>query len=108
MKVIIVLAILFSIGLIFLMYKRENNLQKMLLSFALLVSLISLGIVGNVMRSLMPLFLVHIVALITAYGGLLIYILRDRLYWYLGLFPVGTLALYILLAWIGNEHISGF
>lgn len=106
MKVIIILAILFSIGLIFLMYKREANLKKMLLSFALLIGLISLGVVGNVMRSLMPLFLTHIVALIVAYGGLIIYILRDRFYWYLGLIPVGTLALYVLLAWIGNEHIA--
>ncbi|SFV50881.1 hypothetical protein MNB_SV-12-1096 [hydrothermal vent metagenome] len=108
MKAIIVLALLFSIGLIFLMYKREANLKKMLLSSFLLVGLISLGIVGNVMRSLMPLFLAHIVALIIAYGGLLIYILRDKLYWYLGLTPVATLTLYILLAWIGNEHITGF
>ena len=88
------------------MYKRENNLTKMILSFALLVGLISLGVVGNVMRSLMPLFLIHIVALIIAYGGLIIYIIRDKLYWYLGLIPIGTLVLYILFAWIGNEHIS--
>ncbi|NEW59812.1 hypothetical protein GSY74_00830 [Sulfurovum sp. bin170] len=106
MKTIIVFALLFSIGLIFLMYKREGNLKKMLLSVLLLAGLISLGVVGNVMRSLMPLFLAHIMALIVAYGGLIIYILRDRLYWYLGLIPVATLALYVLLAWIGNEHIA--
>jgi cytochrome bd-type quinol oxidase subunit 2 len=105
MKVIIVLSILLSIGLIFLMYKRENNLKKMFISSALLVALVSLGIVGTVMRYLMPLYLTHIVALIFAYGGLIIYILRDRFYWYLALFPVATLALYVFLAWVGNEHI---
>ncbi len=106
MKVIIILAIFFSMGLIFLMYKRENNIKKMLFSSVLLVGLISLGIVGNVMRSLMPLFLVHIVALVISYVALIIYILRDRLYWYLGLLPVGTLTIYILLAWVGNEHLA--
>jgi uncharacterized membrane protein len=108
MKAIIVLSILFSIGLIFLMYKKEKNLKKMLLSFALLAGLISLGIVGNVMRSLMPLFLAHITALIIAYSGVIIYILRDKFYWYLGFIPVTTLALYLLFTWIGNEHIARF
>ena len=108
MKAIIVVSILFSIGLIFLMYKRDEDTKKMLLSVTLLGGLISLGVVGNVMRSLMPLFLTHIVALIVAYIGLIIYILRDKLYWSLGLIPVATLALYVLFAWIGNEHIAGF
>ena len=107
MKVIIVLAILFSMGLIFLMYKRDKNIKKMLFSLALLAGLISLGVVGNVMRSLMPLFLTHMVTLIIAYGLLIVYILRDRLYWYIAL-PVVTLVLYVLFAWIGNEHIALF
>ena len=106
MKAIIILAILStSIGLIFLMYKREDNLKKLLISSALLIGLIFLGIIGNVMHSLVPLFLIHIVALLIGYVGLIIYILRDRFYWYITFLPVGTLALYILLAWIGNEHI---
>jgi hypothetical protein len=105
MKAIIILVILSSIGLIFLMYKREDNLKKLLISSTLLIGLIFLGVVGNVMHSLQLLFLIHIVALLIGYSGLIIYILRDRFYWYITLLPMGTLALYILLAWIGNEHI---
>jgi amino acid transporter len=108
MKALILFAILISIGLIILVYRRESNLKKMLLSTIFLIALVSLGVVGNVMRSVMPLFLTHIMALIIAYGGLILYILRDRFYWYLGLLPVATLMLYLLLAWIGNEHIAGF
>ena len=105
MKAILVLAILLAIGLIYLLYKKEANLQKMLLSFTFLALIISLGIVGNMMRSIMPLFLTHITALILAYGGLIFYILRDKFYWYLGLLPVATMTLYLLLSWLGNEHI---
>ena len=105
MKAIIILAILLSIGLTILIYRQNSDLKKMLLSFALLATIISLGVVGNMMRSVMPLFLTHIVAIAISYGGLLLYILRDKFYWYLALIPFGTLALYLLLSWIGNEHI---
>ena len=105
MKAILVLAILLAIGLIYLIYKKEANLQKMLLSFTFLALIISLGIVGNMMRSIMPLFLTHITALILAYGGLIFYVVRDKFYWYLALLPVATLSLYLLLSWLGNEHI---
>ncbi|RUM76088.1 MAG: hypothetical protein DSZ11_01025 [Sulfurovum sp.] len=105
MKAFLVLAILLAMGLISLMYKREGNLQKMLLSFIFLAVIISLGVVGNMMRSVAPLFLTHLTAIAFSYGGLILYILRNKFYWYLGLLPVVTLTLYLLLSWIGNEHI---
>jgi len=106
MKAVIVLAILFSIGLIVLMYKREDDVQKMAFSFFILLAIIGLAVVGNVMRSVMPLFLAHIVALIMAYGGLVYYVFRDKTQWILWLLPLATLILYVLIAWMGNEHIS--
>ncbi|MCH9741547.1 MAG: hypothetical protein K0U38_12020 [Epsilonproteobacteria bacterium] len=108
MKALTVLAILLAIGLIYLMYRKEADVKKALSSTLLLIGIISLAILGNVMRSIMPLFLAHIVALIFAYGGLLLYILRDKAYWYLWLLPLLTLATYVLLAWLGNEHIPNF
>jgi len=108
MKAVIVLAILFSIGLIVLMYKREDDVQKMAFSFFILLAIIGLAVVGNVMRSVMPLFLAHIVALIMAYGGLVYYVLREKTQWILWLLPLATLILYVLTAWIGNEHVIWF
>ena len=108
MKAVIVLAILFSIGLIVLMYKREDDVQKMAFSFFILLAIIGLAVVGNVMRSVMPLFLAHIVALIVAYGGLVYYVFRDKTQWILWLLPLATLILYVLIAWIGNEHVIWF
>ena len=105
MKAIIILAILVGIGLILLQYKREQDIKKMLLSFALLGLLLFLGIVGNMMRSIAPLFLTHLVAVAVGYVGLLLYTLRERFYWYLSFAPVATMLLYLLLSWLGNEHI---
>ena len=107
MKAIIILAILLAIGLIILFYKREKDTPKMLFSLFILSSIIGLAVVGNVMRSLMFLFLAHIMALIFSYGALLYYVFRDRTQWIWWLLPVGTLALYVFFAWVGNKHLVG-
>ncbi len=108
MKAVIVLAILFAIGIIVLMYKREADIKKMVFSFFILLAIIGLAIVGNVMRSVMPLFLAHIIALIIAYGGLVYYVFREKSQWILWLLPLATLVLYVVIAWVGNEHVIWF
>ena len=105
MKAIIVLAILLAMGIIFLFYKKDSDTSKMLFSFFVLASIVSLSVVGTVMRSLMPLFLAHLVALVASYSGLLYYIFSNRKQWLLWALPLATLTFYVLLAWIGNEHI---
>lgn len=105
MKAIIVIAILSAIVPIVLFYKRDRDITKLFISAALLGGIISTAIVGNMMRSIAPLFLTHIVAVIFAYGGLIIYILRGRAYWYIWILPILTILLYLLLAWLGNEHL---
>ena len=108
MKTVIVLAILMAIGLIYVLYQRENDLKKMLFSSMILIFIIGMAILGNSMRSLIPLFLAHIIALILAYGGLVYYIFRAKPQWILWLLPVATLLVYVLLAWSGNSHIIWF
>jgi hypothetical protein len=105
MRVVIVISILLAIGLIVLIYKRESDISKMLLSFGVLGSILGLALVGTVMRSLMPLFLTHLVALIFSYLGLIYYIFSNKKQWIVWLLPIATLLFYLLLAWIGNEHI---
>lgn len=105
MKALIILAIFLALGLIFLAYKREEDIQKMLFSLFILISIFALALVGTVMRSIVVLFLVHIVALIFSYAGLIYYIFREKKQWILWSLPLGTLLLYVFLAWIGNEHL---
>jgi len=107
MKMIIVGVILLAMALIVLMYKKEGDIKKLLISLVMLISLVSLGIVGNVMRSVTPLFLTHLVALLIAYMGMMVYIVRGKIYWLLIISPIVTLILYIMLAWLGNEHLAG-
>ena len=106
MKALIVIAILLAIGLIVMMYKREQDSQKMILSFVVLLAIVGLAVVGNVMRSVMPLFLAHLIALIIAYVGLLYYVVKDRTQWILWLLPLSTVILYVVVAWVGNRHLS--
>jgi len=108
MKVLIVLSILLAIGLIVLIYKREEDTQKMAFSFFILLGIIGLAVLGNVMRTVLPLYLAHIIALIIAYGGLIYYVFKDKTQWILWLLPLATLILYFVIAWIGNKHIIWF
>jgi hypothetical protein len=108
MKIIIVLAILIGIGLPILIYKRDKELGNLLISLLLLSGIVSLLIIGNVMRSLLPLFIAHFIALIISYISYIIYLIRDKFYWHIYILPFATLALYIILAFVGNRHISGF
>ena len=108
MKIIIVLAILIGIVLPILIYKRDKELGNLLISLLLLSGIVSLLIIGNVMRSLLPLFIAHFIALIISYISYIIYLIRDKFYWHIYILPFATLALYIILAFVGNRHISGF
>jgi Na+/H+-dicarboxylate symporter len=108
MKAVIVLAILFAIGVILLMYKREKDTEKMVFSFFILLTIIGFAVIGNVMRAVMPLFLAHIIALIISFGGLIYYVFKDKTQWILWLLPLATLILYLIVAWIGNEHVIWF
>ena len=108
MKVLIVLSILLAIGVTILMYKREDDPKKMAFSFFILLAIICMAVVGNIMRSVMPLFLAHIIALIIAYAGLIYYVFRGKTQWILWILPFATLVFYVVMAWVGNEHFIWF
>lgn len=106
MKILMILAPLISLGLIYLMYKKDRDIQKVIISFLLLFVVIALAIVGNIMRAVTPMFLTHIIAVIFAYGAMLYYIFSKKIIWMLLISPIITLVIYLLLVWIGNEHLS--
>ena len=105
MKVLIVIAILATFGLIFLLYSRNRDLKKLLVALGSLVLIISLGIMGNLTRQVIPLFLLHIVLTVVAWGGLLYYLFRDRYYWWIIVSPAVSIGLFLLLEWLtGSGH----
>jgi hypothetical protein len=105
MKFLLVLAPLIVAALSYVMYKEDGNIKKLIISFLLLWAVITLAIVGNVMRSLTPLFLTHIVAIVIAYAGTVYYVLKGKFIWLALVAPIITMLLYLIFVWIGNEHL---
>lgn len=76
-----------------------------LVTFAMIISL---AVLGNLTRHVMPLFIAHIILLISAWGGLIVYMIKDRYYGWIIFSPVVTIVLFLLLeavAGSGNEGI---
>ena len=105
MKVLMILAPLIAVSFIYLMYKKDADVKKVVLSFLLLFTVIALAIIGNIMRAITPLFLTHLVAVIFAYGATIYYVLRGKFIWLALAAPVVTMIIYLILVWVGNEHL---
>ena len=104
MKALLILAILLTFGLIFLRYWRNRNGKQLLVSLGSFILLISLGIMGNITRPIIPLFLAHIVLIVFAWLGLLYYMFRGRYVWWLIFSPVITIVLFIALSLIEGSR----
>ena len=105
MKALIILVILVTLGTIFIQYSRNKNLKKLLIALATFAIIISLGVVGNMTRQVVPLFMAHIVLMIVSWGALAWYLIRDRYYWWIIFSPLVTLGLFLLLELLtGSGH----
>ena len=105
MKALIVLVILVTLLLIFLKYKRDKNVKKLLISLATFGMILSLAVLSNLTRQVMPLFLAHIVLLIFSWLALIWYVFKEKYYWWILFSPLVTLALFLLLEFVtGSGH----
>lgn len=105
MKVLMILGILGTFGAIFFQYSRNKNIKKLLIALATFGVILSLAVVGNLTRQVIPLFIAHIIFIFSAWGALIIYLIRDRYYWWVIFSPVVTIGLFLLLELItGSGH----
>jgi len=105
MKALIILAILATLAILFFQYTRNKNLKKFLISLVTFGAIISLAVVGNLTRQVFPIFIAHIILIIIAWGGLLVYMFKDRYYWWILFSPVITIGLFLLLEFLtGSGH----
>lgn len=105
MKVLLILGILATFGGIFFHYSRNKELKKLLIALGTFVIILSLGVIGNLTRQVFPLFISHILLMIIAWGALIVYIVRDRYYWWVIFSPIVTIALFLLLELLtGSGH----
>ena len=104
MKALLVIAILLTFGLIFLLYSRNKDTKKLLIALGSFILIISLGIVGNITRPVIPFFLAHIVLIVFAWVGLLYYLLRGRYVWWLIFSPAVTIILFVIWSLIAGSR----
>jgi len=105
MKVLMILGILGTFGAIFFQYSRNKDIKKLLIALATFGVIMSLAVVGNLTRQVIPLFIAHIMLILSAWGALIIYLIRDRYYWWVIFSPVVTIGLFLLLELItGSGH----
>ena len=105
MKALIILAILATLAILFFQYSRNKNLKKLLIGLATFTAIISLAVIGNLTRQVFPIFIAHIILIIIAWGGLLVYMFKDRYYWWILFAPVVTIGLFLLLELLtGSGH----
>ena len=105
MKALIILGILATLALIFFLYSRNKDLKKLLIALATFGAIVSLAVLGNLTRQVMPIFMAHVVLIILSWGGLLVYLVRDRYYWWIIFSPVLTIGLFLLLELLtGSGH----
>jgi hypothetical protein len=105
MKLIIVLAIFVTIALIFFKYSKDKNLKKLFISLLSFAVVISLAVMGNLTRPVIPIYIAHIILVFIAWGALIVYILRGKYYWWLILSPIITIGLFLVLEFLtGSAH----
>ena len=108
MKALIILSILATLVSMFFQYSRNKDLKKLFIALATFGVILTLGVIGNVTRPVFPLYLSHLVLMVISWGALLVYLIRDRYYWWVIISPVVTIGLFLLLEFFagsGNEGV---
>ena len=108
MKVLIILAIFATLGILFFQYTRNKNLKKLLIALLTFGVIISLVVLGNLTRQVMPIYLAHMMLTIVSWGGLILYLVRDKYYGWIIFSPLVTIGLFLLLELLtGSGHEVG-
>ena len=103
MKALIILTILLTLTAVFLQYKKNKDMKKLLITLGSFILIFSLATIGNLTRQVFPLFIGHIVLILIAWGAVIFYMLKDKYYWWIIFSPIITIGLFLLLELIGGS-----
>ena len=108
MLTLIILTIFLTIAIITINFRKNKDIEKLSISLGIFI-LISIFVgLGNMTRSIIPLFIAHFVFVTISWGGLIVYIIRDKLYLKIIFLPILTLFLYVILVeLIGSNGLLG-
>lgn len=97
MKALITIAILLTLALMVLMFRRNRDWKKLFTSLGVFTLILTLSGLGTMTRTVIPLFIAHFILIVIAWGSFIYYIFRDKLYWYILASPIITILLFILM-----------
>jgi len=104
-KALVIFVILATAGIIFFQFSRKKELKKLLISLGTFGIIISLAVVGNLTRPVMPIYVAHIILVMVAWGGLINYLFRKSYLWQLIFSPIVTIGLFLILEYLeGSRH----
>lgn len=108
MKVLIILLILATLASIFFQYSRTKDHKKLFISISTFAAVVSLAVVGNLTRQVLPIYMGHIILTILSWSGLLFYLMRDKYYWGIIFAPILTIGAFLILELLtGSGHELG-
>lgn len=107
MKGMIILAVLLTVISIGLGFYRSRDWKKFLISSGLFAFILMLSGLGNMTRSVIPLFIAHFVLIVFAWLALLYYVSRGKLYWPVIAAPVGTILFFLFLEKVIGSGSAG-
>ena len=107
MKIFLFLAIFGTLAAIVLLYLKNNNIKKLMIALATVSVIITFSVVGYMSRPVMSLFIAHTILLFVAWGGLIVYLFRDRYYWWVIFSPLLTIGLFLALEFLAGSRHEG-
>ena len=83
-------------------YYHHRNLRKTLIASATFVWIATAATLGITMRPILPLFAVHYLTILFAWGALLFYLWKNKYLWWVFLLPILT-----MLTFVGLNFLEG-
>ncbi len=97
MKALIIIAILITMLSMAISFYRSKDWKKLLSWVGFFILILALANLGSMTRSIIPLFIIHFILILFAWGGLILYIIKDKLYWQIILSPIVTILIFMVL-----------
>ena len=97
MKAMIILAILATLGLVAFDFRRHHDWKRVLISLGVFAIILTFAGLGNMLRTVIPLFIAHFILIVIAWGALLSYLFGKRLFWPVIFSPLVTILFFLLL-----------
>jgi len=105
MKALIILVVLATLAMIFYTFTKDKNIKKLLISLATFGAIITLAVMGNLTRPIVPIFIAHMILVIGAWGAGVVYLFKSKYYGWIIFSPLLTIGLFLLLELLtGSGH----